>query len=78
MPSTAAHARGADLLIHDAYNGLWLAEIASENPDQAIQVTNPAKYHTTTLEAAKIAQEAQSTASCLDPPHSCASSDCRS
>jgi len=59
MPSTAAHARGADLLIHDAYNGLWLAEIASENPDQAIQVTNPAKYHTTTLEAAKIAQEAQ-------------------
>lgn len=58
VPATVAHARGADLLIHDAYNAAWLNEIAREHPAQAIQVTNPAKYHTTTLEAARVAQEA--------------------
>jgi ribonuclease Z len=58
MPSTVAHARGADLLVHDAYNAAWLAEIAQENPELAVQVNNPAKYHTTTLEAAQVAQEA--------------------
>ena len=59
--STAAmveHARGADLLVHDAYQKDWLDAIAEANPEDAIQVRNPAKYHTTTLEAAQIAKDA--------------------
>lgn len=59
VPNTVRHAHEADLLIHDAYNGQWLSEIAAENPAQAVQVTNPAKYHTTTLEAAQVAQDAR-------------------
>ncbi|WP_034339539.1 MBL fold metallo-hydrolase [Deinococcus misasensis] len=52
------HSQNADLLVHDAYNKKWLDQIAAENPELAIQVTNPAKYHTTTLEAAEIAAKA--------------------
>ncbi|MVN86321.1 MBL fold metallo-hydrolase [Deinococcus sp. HMF7620] len=59
VPSTVRHAQQADLLIHDAYQAQWLAEIAQAHPAQAVQVTNPAKYHTTTLEAAQVAQDAQ-------------------
>lgn len=58
VPATVEAARGADVLIHDAYNAAWLREIAAQHPELAIQVTNPAKYHTTTLEAAQIAQDA--------------------
>lgn len=58
VPATVEAARGADVLIHDAYNAAWLREIAGQHPELAIQVTNPAKYHTTTLEAAQIAQDA--------------------
>ncbi|THF85515.1 MBL fold metallo-hydrolase [Deinococcus sp. KSM4-11] len=58
VPTTVEAARGADVLIHDAYNAAWLREISDQNPELAVQVTNPAKYHTTTLEAAQIAQDA--------------------
>ncbi|GGS06116.1 MBL fold metallo-hydrolase [Deinococcus sedimenti] len=59
VAATAQHAWQADLLIHDAYQPQWLADLARENPEQAVQVTNPAKYHTTTLEAAQLARDAQ-------------------
>lgn len=58
VPATVEAARGADVLIHDAYNAAWLQAIAEEHPDLAVQVTNPAKYHTTTLEAAQVAADA--------------------
>lgn len=58
VPAMVEHARNADLLIHDAYQKAWLDTIAEANPEDAIQVRNPAKYHTTTLEAAQIAHDA--------------------
>lgn len=58
VPNTVVQASGADVLIHDAYNAAWLADIRDQNPELAIQVTNPAKYHTTTLEAAQVAHDA--------------------
>ena len=57
--NTVEHAQGADLLIHEAYQRQWLDAIVEENPAFATQVLNPAKYHTTTLEAAQIARDAR-------------------
>ncbi len=57
-PSLARHARNADVLVQDAYNEAWLLEIRDANPDLAVQVMNPARYHTTTLQAADLAREA--------------------
>ncbi|ULH17571.1 MBL fold metallo-hydrolase (plasmid) [Deinococcus sp. KNUC1210] len=58
VETTLIASRGASLLIHDAYNAAWLAEVRDANPDLAVQVMNPAKYHTTTLEAATLAASA--------------------
>lgn len=58
VPAMITQARDADLLFHDAYQKEWLDAIAEANPEDAVQVRNPAKYHTTTLEAAQIAREA--------------------
>jgi ribonuclease Z len=58
VPATVEHARSADLLVHDAYNAAWLDEIVHEAPHLEVQVRNPARYHTTTLEAADVAREA--------------------
>lgn len=58
VPNTVQAARGSDLLIHDAFQKDWLEAIAAENPAFSTQALNPAKYHTTTLEAAQIAQDA--------------------
>lgn len=52
-------AEGIDLLIHEAYNKEWLDELIARFPEQAVGLSNPAKYHTTTLEAAEIARKAQ-------------------
>ena len=59
MRHTVEHAQGADLLIHEAYQRQWLDATVEENPAFATQVLNPAKYHTTTLEAAQIARDAR-------------------
>ncbi|MBC8139747.1 MAG: MBL fold metallo-hydrolase [Fibrella sp.] len=58
VPAMADHAQNADLLIHDALQKNWLDAIAEANPEDAVQVRNPQKYHTTTLEAAQIARDA--------------------
>ncbi len=58
VQNTIDAARGADLLIHDAFQRDWLEAIAAENPEFAVQALNPAKYHTTTIEAAELAQNA--------------------
>lgn len=52
------HAKGADLLIHEAYNKEWLDALIQMYPDEAVGLNNPAKYHTTTLQAAEIARQA--------------------
>ncbi|PYE50390.1 MBL fold metallo-hydrolase [Deinococcus yavapaiensis] len=57
-PNLTRHARHADVLVQDAYNEAWLLEVRDDNPDLAVQVMNPAKYHTTTLQAADLAREA--------------------
>ncbi|MBP1993642.1 MBL fold metallo-hydrolase [Paenibacillus eucommiae] len=53
------HAKGIDLLVHEAYNKEWLDALIDMYPDQATSLNNPAKYHTTTLQAAEIAQQAE-------------------
>ena len=52
------HSQNADLLIHEAYNKKWLDYLIEQNPNHAKALSNPAKYHTTTLEAAEIAKKA--------------------
>jgi ribonuclease Z len=51
-------AAGADLLVHEAYNKSWLDALIAQYPKHEKALSNPAKYHTTTLEAADIAQRA--------------------
>ncbi|WP_079911875.1 MBL fold metallo-hydrolase [Paenibacillus sp. 32352] len=58
VPSMVQHSQGADLLIHEAYNKEWLDELIRRYPDYEKALSNPAKYHTTTLEAADIARQA--------------------
>ncbi|MEI7026493.1 MBL fold metallo-hydrolase [Paenibacillus sp. y28] len=52
------HSSGASLLVHEAYNKAWLDALIARYPEQAQALSNPAKYHTTTLEAARIARDA--------------------
>ena len=52
------HSRGADLLVHEAYNKAWLDELIRLHPDQQDGLAKPATYHSTTLEAAGIARDA--------------------
>lgn len=49
------YSQGVDLLIHEAYNKDTLIE---QYPAYDKALSNPAKYHTTTLEAAEIAEQA--------------------
>ncbi|MBD3917402.1 MBL fold metallo-hydrolase [Paenibacillus sp. PR3] len=51
-------AAGADLLVHEAYNKSWIDDLIAIYPQHEKALSNPAKYHTTTLEAAGIAQRA--------------------
>jgi len=53
------HAKDVDLLIHEAYNKEWLDALIAMYPEEAVGLGNPAKYHTTTLEAAEIARQAE-------------------
>lgn len=52
------HSRGVDLLVHESYNKKWLDALIEKFPAQATGLGNPAKYHSTTLEVAQIAKEA--------------------
>ncbi|BBH23021.1 ribonuclease Z [Paenibacillus baekrokdamisoli] len=58
VPNMIKYAAGTDLLVHEAYNKPWLDELIAQYPEQAQALANPAKYHTTTLEAADIARRA--------------------
>jgi len=58
VPNMIKHAVGADLLVHEAYNKSWLDGLISQYPSYEKALSNPAKYHTTTLEAAEIAKQA--------------------
>ncbi|NOU97052.1 MBL fold metallo-hydrolase [Paenibacillus sp. LMG 31456] len=52
------YSEGIDLLIHESYNKPWLDALIEKFPEQTVGLSNPAKYHTTTLEAAEIARAA--------------------
>jgi ribonuclease Z len=52
------YSEGIDLLVHESYNKPWLDALIAKFPEQAVGLSNPAKYHTTTLEAAEIARKA--------------------
>ncbi|WP_255314173.1 MBL fold metallo-hydrolase [Bacillus sp. FJAT-26390] len=52
------YSHGADLLIHESYNKKWLDELIARFPEQAQSLSNPAKYHSTTLQVAEIARRA--------------------
>ncbi|SDC92306.1 ribonuclease Z [Paenibacillus sp. UNCCL117] len=52
------YAKDTDLLVHEAYNKAWLDALIEMYPEERVGLNNPAKYHTTTLEAADIAQRA--------------------
>lgn len=52
------YSRGIDLLVHESYNKAWLDTLIERFPEQAAGLSNPAKYHSTTLEVAEIAREA--------------------
>ncbi|MFC5468107.1 MBL fold metallo-hydrolase [Cohnella suwonensis] len=58
VPNMEKHAAGADLLVHEAYNKPWLDSLIARFPEHEKALANPAKYHTTTLEAAAIASRA--------------------
>ncbi len=58
VANMAKHAAGADLLVHEAYNKAWLDGLIAQYPAYEKALSNPAKYHTTTLEAAEIARRA--------------------
>ncbi|WP_241243070.1 MBL fold metallo-hydrolase [Paenibacillus whitsoniae] len=52
------YSRGADLLVHESYNKAWLDALIAKFPEQTVGLSNPAKYHSTTLEVAEIARAA--------------------
>ncbi|ULO05234.1 MBL fold metallo-hydrolase [Paenibacillus sp. 19GGS1-52] len=52
------YSEGIDLLVHESYNKIWLDALIEKFPDQATSLANPAKYHSTTLEVAEMAQQA--------------------
>jgi len=52
------YSQGVDLLVHEAYNKEWLDALIQQYPAYDKALSNPAKYHTTTLEAAEIAKQA--------------------
>jgi ribonuclease Z len=52
------YSQGVDLLLHEAYNKEWLDTLIQQYPAYDKALSNPAKYHTTTLEAAEIAKQA--------------------
>jgi ribonuclease Z len=52
------YSQGVDLLLHEAYNKDWLDTLIQQYPAYDKALSNPAKYHTTTLEAAEIAKQA--------------------
>jgi len=56
VPALVDHSRGADLLVHEAYQKQWLDELIRLHPDQAVSLSKPATYHSTTLEAANQAR----------------------
>jgi len=58
VPNMVKYSRGVDLLIHESYNKAWLDALIEKFPEQAVGLSNPAKYHSTTLEVAEIAREA--------------------
>ncbi|WP_189007971.1 MBL fold metallo-hydrolase [Paenibacillus marchantiophytorum] len=58
VDSMVEHSRGIDLLIHESYNKSWLDALIAKFPEQTIGLSNPAKYHSTTLEVAEIARKA--------------------
>jgi ribonuclease Z len=58
VPNMIKYSQGIDLLVHEAYNKEWLDALIKQYPDYAKALSNPAKYHTTTLEAAEIAKQA--------------------
>lgn len=58
VENMVTQAKGADLLVHEAYNKEWLDSLIRKFPEQSGGLGNPAKYHSTTLEAAKIAHDA--------------------
>jgi len=58
VPNMIKYSKGVDLLVHEAYNKEWLESLIVQYPNYAKALSNPAKYHTTTLEAAQIAEKA--------------------
>lgn len=52
------YSKGVDLLVHESYNKAWLDALIAKFPEQAVGLSNPAKYHSTTLEVAEIARDA--------------------
>ncbi|WP_248924304.1 MBL fold metallo-hydrolase [Paenibacillus hamazuiensis] len=58
VPNMMKYSQGADLLVHEAYNKDWLDALIRKYPNHEKALSNPAKYHTTTLEAAEIARQA--------------------
>ena len=52
------HSQGVDLLVHESYNKTWLDALIAKFPEQTVGLSNPAKYHSTTLEVAEIARAA--------------------
>ncbi|WP_261807799.1 MBL fold metallo-hydrolase [Paenibacillus sp. N3.4] len=52
------YSKGIDLLIHESYNKTWLDALIAKFPEQTVGLSNPAKYHSTTLEVAEIARQA--------------------
>ncbi|NQX68112.1 MBL fold metallo-hydrolase [Paenibacillus alba] len=58
VDNMVTHSRGIDLLIHESYNKSWLDTLIAKFPEQKVGLSNPAKYHSTTLEVAEIARKA--------------------
>lgn len=58
VPNMIKYSRGTDLLIHESYNKEWLDALIVKFPEQAQSLSNPAKYHSTTLQVAEIAKQA--------------------
>ncbi|OXM83445.1 MBL fold metallo-hydrolase [Paenibacillus rigui] len=59
VPNMVKYSQGVDLLVHEAYNKPWLDALISKYPAYEKALSNPAKYHTTTLEAADLARQAE-------------------
>lgn len=58
VPNMIKYSQGADLLIHESYNKAWLDALIAKFPEQAQSLSNPAKYHSTTLQVAQMAKQA--------------------